>query len=176
MFLSVSELGPKHIVNGMHAVRGTGRVCFQLQVGGLLEIGGVLFVPWLGKNLLSVVALEDAGYTTLFGRGHVFIHSENEGLDNMVLFGERRGKVYMLLRQHMSEESGWLSDSRSMSEEEWEILQIEVVPSNQSSIQGSGREAASSSIGKRVSWYEMTLMDEQGPDRGFQGMDSQHGV
>ena len=134
--------------------------------------------PRLGKNLLSVATLEDVGYTTMFRRGHVFIHSENEGLDSMVLLGERRGKVYMLLGQHMSEESGWLSDSRSMSESEgeWKILQTEVVPSNQSSIQGSKREAASFSIGRRVSWYKMALMDEQGPDQSFQGMDSQHGV
>lgn len=66
MFLSISELGPRHIVNGMHAVKGTGRVHFQLQTGELLEIGGVLFVPGLGKNLLFVAALEDVGYTTLF--------------------------------------------------------------------------------------------------------------
>ena len=37
-----------------------------------------------------------------------------------------------------------------------------MVSSNHSSIQGSRREAASSSIGRRVSWYEMALMDEQG--------------
>ena len=91
----------------------------------LLEIGGDLFVPGLGKNLLSVAALEDVGYTTLFRRGHVFIHSESDGLDSIVLLGERRGRVYMLLGQHMSEGSGWLSDSSSMSEEEW----TEVVPS-----------------------------------------------
>ena len=132
--------------------------------------------PGLGKNLLSMTTLEDARDATLFRRGHVFIHSENDGLDNMVLLGERRGRVYMLLGQYMSEESGWLSDSRSMSEEEWEILQTEVVPSNQSSIQGSRREAASSSIDRRVSWYEMTLMDEWGPDQSFQGMDSRHRV
>lgn len=69
----------------------------------------------------------------------------------------------MSLGQHMSEGSGWLSDSRLMSEEEWEILQTEVASSNQSSVQGSRREAASFDSGKRVSWYEMTLMDGQGP-------------
>ena len=146
MFLSVSELGDRHIVNGMHAVRGTGRVRFQLQTGELLEIRGVLFVPGLGKNLLSVAAFEDVGYTTLFKRGHVFIHSETDGLDSKVLLGERRGRVYMLLGQHMSDGSGWLSDSSSMSEEEW----IEVAPSIESSVQGSRREAASSSNDKRV--------------------------
>ena len=108
--------------------------------------------------------LEDARYTTLFKWGHVFIHSENEGLDNMILFGERRGRVYILLGQHMSGEFGWLSDSRSMSEseEEREVLQTEVVPSNQSSVQGSRREVAYSSNRKRVNWYKMALMDKQG--------------
>ena len=121
-----------------------------------------------------MAALEDVEYTTLFKQGHVFIHSENDRLDSMVLLGERRGRVYMLLGQHMSGVSGWLSDSGSMSEGEWEILQTEVVPSNQSSIQGSKRDVASFSIGRRVSWYEMTLMDEQDPDQSFQGMDNQH--
>ena len=43
-----------------------------------------------------------------------------------------------------------------------------MVPSNRSSIQGSRREAASSSIGRRVSWYEMALMDKQGPEQSQQ--------
>ena len=90
MFLNISELELGHIVNGMHVVRGTGRVRFQLETGELLEVRGVLFVPGLGKNLLSVAALEDAGYTTLFRQGHVFIHSKSDGLDSMVLLGERR--------------------------------------------------------------------------------------
>ena len=38
-----------------------------------------------------------------------------------------------------------------------------MAPSIQSSVKWSRREAASSGSGKRVSWYEMTLMDEQGP-------------
>ena len=106
MFLSISELEPRYIVNEMYAVRGTGRVHFQLQTGELIEVEGVLFVPRLGKNLLSVAALEDAGYTTLFRRGHVFIHSESDGLDSMVLLGETRGRIYMLLGQHMSKGLG----------------------------------------------------------------------
>jgi hypothetical protein len=58
------------------AVRGIGRVRFQLEYVGFLELDGVLFVPWLRVNLLSVSALEDAGYCTLFKRGHVFIYRE----------------------------------------------------------------------------------------------------
>jgi hypothetical protein len=53
------------------AVRGVGRVIFRLEYGGPLEVDGVLFVPGLRVSLLSVSALEDAGYCTLFKRGRV---------------------------------------------------------------------------------------------------------
>jgi hypothetical protein len=53
------------------AVRGVGRVRFQLEYGGFLELDGVLFVPGLRVNLLLVSALKDVG---LFKREHVFIY------------------------------------------------------------------------------------------------------
>ena len=43
----------------VRAVCGVGRVRFQLEYGGFLELDGVLFVPGLRVNLLSVSALED---------------------------------------------------------------------------------------------------------------------
>jgi hypothetical protein len=57
-------------------VRGIGNVRFQLEFGELLEIDGVLFVPGLSVNFLSVSALEDVGYCVLFKREHVFIYRE----------------------------------------------------------------------------------------------------
>lgn len=131
-----------------------------------------MFVSGLGKNLLSVEALQDAGYTTLFRRGHVFIYSENEGPNNMILQGERRGRVYVLQGQHMLSEFGWLLDFDSVSEGD----KTEEALSSQFGIQGSRREAASSSICKRVSWNELALMDEQGPDHSSQRVVSQRGV
>ena len=65
------------------AVRGVGRVRFQLEYGGFLELDGVIFVPGLRVNLLSVSALEDVGYCTLFKREHVFIYKE--GVDSVEL-------------------------------------------------------------------------------------------
>jgi hypothetical protein len=44
-----------------------------------LELDGVIFVPGLRANLLSVLALENDGYCTFFKRGHVFIY--REGVD-----------------------------------------------------------------------------------------------
>jgi hypothetical protein len=45
-----------------------------------LEVDGVLFVPGLRVNFLSVSTLDDAGYSTLFKREHVFIYREEVDL------------------------------------------------------------------------------------------------
>jgi hypothetical protein len=80
IFLSITETGPDRLVEsegGMaRAVRGVGRVRFQLEFGELLVVDGVLFVLGPRVNLLSVSALADAGYVTLFKGGHVFIYRE----------------------------------------------------------------------------------------------------
>jgi hypothetical protein len=49
--------------------------------------------------LLSVSALEDVGYCTLFKRGHVFIY--REGVDSVEpqLIGDRVDKLYMFSGQ-----------------------------------------------------------------------------
>jgi hypothetical protein len=57
-------------------VCGVGNVRFQLDFGGLLELDGVLFVPRLRVNLLSVSTLEDVGYCVFFNREHVFIYRQ----------------------------------------------------------------------------------------------------
>jgi hypothetical protein len=67
-------------IGGMaRVVRGVGNVRFQLEFGELLELDGVLFVPGLRVNLLSVSALEDVGYCVLFKREHVFIYWQGPG-------------------------------------------------------------------------------------------------
>jgi hypothetical protein len=55
----VNEGGMARVVHGVGSVR------FQLEYGGLLELDGVLFVPGLRVNLLSVSALEDVGYNDI---------------------------------------------------------------------------------------------------------------
>jgi hypothetical protein len=81
------------------AVRGVGRVRFRLEYGGFLELDGVLFVPGLRVNLLSVSALEDVGYCTLFKREHVFIY--REGVDSVKpqLIGDWVDRLYKLRGQ-----------------------------------------------------------------------------
>jgi hypothetical protein len=70
----VNEVGMERVV------RGVGSVRLQLEYGGLLEIDGVLFVPGLRVNFLSVSSLEDVGYCVFFKREHVFIYKEGVDL------------------------------------------------------------------------------------------------
>jgi hypothetical protein len=80
-------------------VHGVGRVRFQLEYGGFLELYGVLFVSWLRVNLILVSALEDVGYCTLFKREHVFIYREGENLMELQLIDDKVNRFYMLRGQ-----------------------------------------------------------------------------
>jgi hypothetical protein len=75
-FLFIFEIGPDHVVNGTHQIRGVDSVRFLLDFGETLEVEGVLFVLGMRVNLLSVSTLEDAGYVITFKRGYVHIHAE----------------------------------------------------------------------------------------------------
>jgi hypothetical protein len=103
VFLIITETGPDQLVvneGGMaRAVHGVGRVRFRLEYGGFLELDGVLFVPGLRVNLLSVSALEDVGYCTLFKREHVFIYREGVDPVELLLIDDRVDKLYMLRGQ-----------------------------------------------------------------------------
>ena len=74
-------------------MRGVENVRFQLSHGGYIEQYGVLFVPRMRVNLLSVSTLEDAGYSTLFWRGHVYIFPDRDDLGHVYIFSERAGLI-----------------------------------------------------------------------------------
>jgi hypothetical protein len=65
-------------------VHGVGRIRFRLEYGGILEVDGILFVLGLRVNLLSVSALDDIGYSTLFKRylctGREWVRLNHNGL------------------------------------------------------------------------------------------------
>ena len=82
-------------LEGGHArvVCGVGKVRFQLSYGGYIDQDGVLFVPVMRVNLLSVSALEDAGYSTLFQRGHVYIFPDRDDLGHVYIYSKRKGLI-----------------------------------------------------------------------------------
>lgn len=144
MFLELTEVDRRMLTKdgyaNTHAVEGVGRVLFQLEFGGYLEISSVLFVPELRKNLLSVSTLEDDGYAVLHVEGRVIIYPVSEGVDAARMIGTREGNVYRLRGQLVGDESGGRSNSVA-------------------TMIAMGREDSCNSM-RRPSWYEMTLEDE----------------
>jgi hypothetical protein len=55
------------------AAKGVGRVRFQQESGGLLEVVEVLYILELTVNLLSVSSLDESGFGIVFYGGRVFI-------------------------------------------------------------------------------------------------------
>jgi hypothetical protein len=124
-------------------VHGVGNVRFQLEFGGFLEIDGVLFVPGLSLNLISVSSLQDVGYCVLFKREHVFIYREGVDPVELQLIGNRVDRLYMLRGQPM------MYDLESDEEHE-EAPETVMAPRYQSCIPREESESLLS-IGRRFS-------------------------
>jgi hypothetical protein len=120
VLLDFTEIGHgRQVVNegGMaRVVRGVGNVRFQLEFGGLLELDGVLFVPGLRVNLLSISALEDVGNCILFKRAHVFIYRQGVDPIELQLIGNRVDRLYMLRGQPSMYDSTSDEDREEASE------------------------------------------------------------
>jgi hypothetical protein len=105
----------------------------------------------LRVNFLSVSALEDVGYCTLFKRGHVFIYREGVDPVEPQLIGDRVDRLYML--------RGQPSGYDSTLDEEQEAPETVVGPRIQSCIPREERESLLSTD-RRLNWCDRT--DAQG--------------
>jgi hypothetical protein len=78
VFLDLTEIDSDCRVNCVAipqlAVKGVVRVIFQLELGGLLEVVEVLYIPELTVNFLLVSALDESGFGVVFYGGHVFLY------------------------------------------------------------------------------------------------------
>ena len=63
-----------------YKIEGVGSTSLQLDLGTVLHIDDILYVPGLKKNLLSVAGLEDKGYKVLFIDNKVLLWENNENL------------------------------------------------------------------------------------------------
>jgi hypothetical protein len=134
-------------------VRGVGNVRFQLEFGGLLELDGVLSVPGLRVNLLSVSSLEDVGYCILFKREHVFIYRQGVDPEELQLIGNRVDRLYMLRGQPS------MYDSASDEERE-EAHETAVAPRIQSCIPREESESLLST-GRRLNQVDRTNAQDE---------------
>ena len=78
------------------AIQGGGTIRFQLDLGEILEIHGVLFVPGMRVSKLLVSSFEDEGYGMIVRSGHVFLYQRDEPVGTTILLGDRKGRLYVL--------------------------------------------------------------------------------
>jgi hypothetical protein len=84
ILLSLTEIDSDY--NGPQlVVKGVGRVRFQLESRGFLELAEVLYVPELIVNFLSVSSLDESGFGVVFYSGHVFLYHVGTTADTAVI-------------------------------------------------------------------------------------------
>jgi hypothetical protein len=88
-----------HVELGMgtkHAVKGSGTIPFQMELGGVLRVMDVLWVPKLRRSVLSVSTIEKKGFDVAFQDGQVLIKSRGSSLDTTMVLGVRESALYRL--------------------------------------------------------------------------------
>ena len=71
-----------------------GTLTFDREPKPPLKVSGVIYVPGMRKNLISISALEDRWYEILFRRGHVLIYLRGTLADSDRVIGVCHAKVY----------------------------------------------------------------------------------
>ncbi len=75
----------------------TGSASFKLDTGENVYMDDMLYVPGLKKNLISVSALEDKGYTVGFSKGKVLVWEKDSSMSSAVVIGIRERGLYVFL-------------------------------------------------------------------------------
>ena len=91
----ITMLRPRHFIqtdidSPQIAIRGVGTIGFQLDLGEILEIHGVLFVPGMRVYKPSVSSFEDEGYGMMVRSGHVFVYRGDEPVGTTIILEDCR--------------------------------------------------------------------------------------
>ena len=103
MFSEISQVGidVEVVLGDAIVVRavGHGTIIFQRDSMSPMTLRGVLFVPRMKKNLISVSIIEDRGLGVSFLDEHVHVFPKTTGPSTSYTTGFRCGKLYKLLFQ-----------------------------------------------------------------------------
>ena len=122
VFQRIEEIAPGHFVetdigNPQVEIRGVGTMKFQLDLGEILEVNRVLFVPGMKVSRHSMSLLEDDGYGLFVKTGQMFLYQVENPVGTIILLGNRRDRLYFLQGKVMFPgSSGCLSDTESEDE------------------------------------------------------------
>ena len=106
---------------------------FQLDLGEILEVNKVLFVPGMKVRIISMSSLEDDGYGLFVKTRQMFLYHLENPVGTTILLGNRRDRLYFLQGEVMFPGSGgWLSETESTNE----AADAQMIPSNEESYTG----------------------------------------
>ena len=69
---------------------------FQVDLGNVLEVNRVLFVPDMKVSRLSMSSLEDDGYGLFVKSRQMFLYQVEKPGGTTILLGNRRDRLYFL--------------------------------------------------------------------------------
>ena len=112
--LGLGHFGQTNVDSPQVVVQGVGTVRFQLDLGEVLEVHGVLLVLGMGVSKLLVSSLEDDGFGWMVSSGHVFLYRAEETVGTIILLSDWRDMLYVLRGEVVLPGSGgWLSNIES---------------------------------------------------------------
>lgn len=79
-----------------HPVKGVGTCTIKLNSSVSLQVRGVLYVPGIKRNLVSISTLEDNGYRVTFMDNKVLAWPKNSSIKKAKTTGQRQGYLYEL--------------------------------------------------------------------------------
>jgi hypothetical protein len=96
--LSEKEFGFEILLGDDYAYhpKGVGTVMFERGSGKPLYLSGVLYIPGLKKNLVSLSTLEDKGYEVSFKDRRAYIKPRGLNMGFEQVIGVRKDKLYKL--------------------------------------------------------------------------------
>ena len=118
IFYIIMEMGLGHYIqtnidSPQVEIRGVGTIRFHLDLGEILEMHRVLFVPRMRVSKASVSSFENEGYGMMVRSVHVFPHWRDEPVGTTIMLGDRRDRLYVLRGQIVHPGTrGWMSEQR----------------------------------------------------------------
>jgi hypothetical protein len=97
-------------------VAGVGTVVFQRDSMPPISFTGVLYVPGMKKNLISISTLQDRGLEVTFRGSEVLIHPRGSSLASRQVIGVREGKLFRLFFQPLHALAASSDSSRQLCE------------------------------------------------------------
>ena len=82
--------------DAIYNVKGVGTSTFQLDSDMQLQLSEVLYVPGMKRNLVSISALEDKGYTVTFSEGRVLAWHKDSHINSAKEIGVQESSLYRL--------------------------------------------------------------------------------